>query len=1381
MRKGVGILSALLVLIFLLSAFSGSVHGNDLVPVYKGFDQNLLFGEKIGPIDPYKKIQVSIALKLKNENQLDQFLLDVQNPDSPMFHKFLTKAEFESLYSPTPEEFNTVYAYLKSLGLNVSPGPYRLAIFIDDYAYKIENAFHVKLYLFKSTNPHYNEIYFAPSGPILLPFYVAQYVKGFWGLTNAYKYHINIASVKNIGNNFIVSNGVQLIGGADLQKVYQTYELYNGSATGASSSTHYFPTQYTIATILWEGTDSSGTQVAPYNPTDVQTYFKNVLPAWEQNIVGTISVTGKGTSGTVAPGSSASNDVNGVNVENTLDLEMVGTLAPGASLVCVYGPGATNGGPSESNFPDNEYAIASQLSNLIAVSNSWGDGDSQSSSTTDNYVKQMEATGTTVFASAGDDGDTSTQSNPANDAQNTFGFVAVGGTTLTLNGVAGSYNGAGTPLNNPIKSQIVWYDSRSTTSNGDHWGTTSGTSTVYPIPSWQNIPAVINNGGSTSGRNVADIAAIGNNTLIYVNGAWNSVAGTSVSSPVVAGIVASMAAYLNQKFGFIDPLFYQIGANQSTYSLKPYYDVTQTPSGYHKGQTTYYAKAGWDYPTGWGSINAWNFTQIVKGLGSGSATYTVTFTESGLPSGTTWSVTLAGTTKSSSTNTITFSEPNGSYSFTVGSVSGYTASPSSGTINVNGANVNQAITFTASAQNVVKVYSYVNSTSISTYSLPEAEAFTVGSSTVNVNFVVLYLSGSGSIKFSIGSSLWKADKLANTTVNVVSGKYWYNVSIPTITLNGNTNYYLNVYLASGSVQWGYTSSPSSSSFNYVQDYWYSGGTLYHDNSYPNIYTIGYSGTSSPTPTTYTVTFTESGLPSGTTWSVTLAGTTKSSSTNTITFSEPNGSYSFSVGSVSGYTASPSSGTINVNGANVNQAITFTASAQNVVKVYSYVNSTSISTYSLPEAEAFTVGSSTVNVNFVVLYLSGSGSIKFSIGSSLWKADKLANTTVNVVSGKYWYNVSIPTTTLNGNTNYYLNVYLASGSVKWGYTSSPSSSSFNYVQDYWYSGGTLYHDNSYPNIYTIGYSGTSSPTPTIYTVTFTESGLPSGTTWSVTLAGTTKSSSTNTITFSEPNGSYSFTVGSVNGYTASPSSGTINVNGANVNQAITFTASAQNVVKVYSYVNSTSISTYSLPEAEAFTVGSSTVNVNFVVLYLSGSGSIKFSIGSSLWKADKLANTTVNVVSGKYWYNVSIPTTTLNGNTNYYLNVYLASGSVKWGYTSSPSSSSFNYVQDYWYSGGTLYHDNSYPNIYTIGYSGTATQTTYTVTFKESGLPSGTTWSVTLAGTTKSSSTNTISFSEPNGSYSFSVGSVNGYTACPSSGTIKVNGSNILKTFNFSRL
>lgn len=74
--------------------------------------------------------------------------------------------------------------------------------------------------------------------------------------------------------------------------------------------------------------------------------------------------------------------------------------------------------------------------------------------------------------------------------------------------------------------------------------------------------------------------------------------------------------------------------------------------------------------------------------------YSVTFTESGLPSGTNWAVTLAGTQQSSTSTSVSFSETNGTYSFTVNPPSGYTASPSSGSVTVSGSNVGESITFT---------------------------------------------------------------------------------------------------------------------------------------------------------------------------------------------------------------------------------------------------------------------------------------------------------------------------------------------------------------------------------------------------------------------------------------------------------------------------------------------------------------------------------------------------------------------------------------------------------------------------------------------------------------------------------------------------------------
>ena len=85
-----------------------------------------------------------------------------------------------------------------------------------------------------------------------------------------------------------------------------------------------------------------------------------------------------------------------------------------------------------------------------------------------------------------------------------------------------------------------------------------------------------------------------------------------------------------------------------------------------------------------------------------------------------------------------------------------------------------------------------------------------------------------------------------------------------------------------------------------------------------------------TLTTYPVTFTQIGLPTGASWNVTLGGTAQTSTTTTNAFSEPNGTYAFDLGLVTGYTVSPYSGIITVRGAGVTKSITFTALAPGTV-------------------------------------------------------------------------------------------------------------------------------------------------------------------------------------------------------------------------------------------------------------------------------------------------------------------------------------------------------------------------------------------------------------------------------------------------------------------
>ena len=84
--------------------------------------------------------------------------------------------------------------------------------------------------------------------------------------------------------------------------------------------------------------------------------------------------------------------------------------------------------------------------------------------------------------------------------------------------------------------------------------------------------------------------------------------------------------------------------------------------------------------------------RLVSGS-SGTPEYTIDFTESGLPSGTSWSVTMASTTSHSTTSSITFREANGSYTYRVGTVAGYESSPSTGAETIYGTGVTVTITF----------------------------------------------------------------------------------------------------------------------------------------------------------------------------------------------------------------------------------------------------------------------------------------------------------------------------------------------------------------------------------------------------------------------------------------------------------------------------------------------------------------------------------------------------------------------------------------------------------------------------------------------------------------------------------------------------------------
>jgi hypothetical protein len=263
---------------------------------------------------------------------------------------------------------------------------------------------------------------------------------------------------------------------------------------------------------------------------------------------------------------------------------------------------------------------------------------------------------------------------------------------------------------------------------------------------------------------------------------------------------------------------------------------------------------------------------------------------------------------------------------------------------------------------------------------------------------------------------------------------------------------------------------------------------------------------------------------------------------------------------------------------------------------------------------------------------------------------------------------------------------------------------------------LYHPSSYTG--TVDVIG-STPVSivfvqTTYSVQFTESGLPAGTEWYVNLTNDT---------------GYVF-----HGYSTSSTIVFSLVNG-------TYTLENSTADKIYAP------SSYS---------GTLTVSGSSVTLPIVTFSPVKYTVTFSESGLPSGTTWYVNLSNGQSFSSTSdtISFSETNGSYSY---TVATSNKI---YSPSPYSSSFQV------------NGNSVPESITFS------EVKYTVTFTENGLPAGKSWSVTFGDSTQSSAADTITFSVINGTYSYTIGNVSGYTAILS-GNISVNGQNLNKAVSFS--
>jgi len=122
---------------------------------------------------------------------------------------------------------------------------------------------------------------------------------------------------------------------------------------------------------------------------------------------------------------------------------------------------------------------------------------------------------------------------------------------------------------------------------------------------------------NAAGRGFPDLGALGHNGFVVQGGQGEVVGGTSMSSPIYAGILGLLSeTYLNvtgKPFGFMNPFLYQMYADMPS----AFQDITLgdnicTEDGCSPSCKGFYATKGWDPVTGLGSPNYPNMLSYVQ-------------------------------------------------------------------------------------------------------------------------------------------------------------------------------------------------------------------------------------------------------------------------------------------------------------------------------------------------------------------------------------------------------------------------------------------------------------------------------------------------------------------------------------------------------------------------------------------------------------------------------------------------------------------------------------------------------------------------------------------------------------------------------------------------
>ncbi|HEY2077515.1 MAG TPA: S53 family peptidase [Streptosporangiaceae bacterium] len=551
---------------------------------------------QVGNVAATSKVTFDLLLKLRNASGAAAFVRAVSSPGSQQFHHYLTNAQWESRYAPTKSQVAKAKSWLHHNFFSVkSVAKDRLYVTVTGTARRVERTFGVSLGYYK-VNGHKVRL---ASGTLSIPASMAGIVGGAVGV-NQYLASTSLTTAPTSPAATKAKPDQEPAPPAGFRNPQPCSAFWGQKTDTADSGSLYAPFNsplpydicgykpaqlrggYGLNRSVAKGNDGSGVTIAIVDaydsPTllqDARHYFRlndhahPLKPSQFQNIQ------------PATVDDQAECGGSGWFDEQALDVEASHSMAPGATIQFV---GAQD--------CQDTSLLAAELtavtSGASVISNSWGDtlGDLFADAATKNAFDEVftlaTSKGVGVLFSSGDLGDNFADFGLAvPDYPATSPLVtAVGGTSLEVgagNSRSAEY-GWSTAKQTLCTSATATNCGSATTPAGKlAWqaGGGGGTSYTYAQPDYQagvvpNALALRNEAlfGPQPLRVIPDISMDADAQTGMLIGLTQTFpdgvkydqfkeGGTSLASPLLAGVIADADQAAGQRIGFLNPVLYQ--------------------------------------------------------------------------------------------------------------------------------------------------------------------------------------------------------------------------------------------------------------------------------------------------------------------------------------------------------------------------------------------------------------------------------------------------------------------------------------------------------------------------------------------------------------------------------------------------------------------------------------------------------------------------------------------------------------------------------------------------------------------------------------------------------------------------------------------------------